>query len=173
MDDNFFLEIRRKLEERPSNAFTKLFIRWIDEYCLKNTNASTYSHPQDNPQPVPQPIEQVDEIKEVKEEKPVQKEYTKAEIEAFHQSMPGAKMIVEDVFTILGKGTVATGKVKNHIKVGDTINIIKPSGDSVSTAVQSIEINRQIVEEATPGDNIGLVLRGIQREDVSRYDVII
>lgn len=176
MDDNFFLELRKTLVSKPSSPFTRFFIKLIDEYCLKNATSSSYSNPQEVPQSipqevpqsVPQPETQVDEPK--KKEK---KEYTKSEIEAFHQSMPAAKLIVEDVFTITGKGTVVTGIAKKTIKLNDSIRIYNPSGEYIFAHVTGIEKFREVFEEAQPGENVGLIIRGVSREDISRYDVIV
>jgi len=81
-------------------------------------------------------------------------------------------MPVEDVFTITGRGTVATGRVdRGTIKVGDPVEIvgIHPTMNSVVTGV---EMFRKLLDQAQAGDNIGTLLRGITREDVQRGQVI-
>ena len=81
-------------------------------------------------------------------------------------------MPVEDVFTITGRGTVATGRVERGIvKVSDEIEIvgIKPSAKTVVTGV---EMFRKLLDQAEAGDNIGVLLRGVQRTDIERGQVL-
>ena len=81
-------------------------------------------------------------------------------------------MPIEDVFTITGRGTVVTGRVeRGQVRVGDTVEIIgiKPTQSSVVTGV---EMFRKLLDYAEAGDNIGVLLRGIAREDVQRGQVL-
>jgi elongation factor Tu len=81
-------------------------------------------------------------------------------------------MPVEDVFTISGRGTVATGRVeRGKIKVGEEVEIVgmKPT---VKTVVTGVEMFRKLLDEGQAGDNIGALLRGIKREDVERGQVL-
>jgi elongation factor Tu len=81
-------------------------------------------------------------------------------------------MPVEDVFTISGRGTVATGRVeKGKIKVGEEVEIvgIKPT---VKTVVTGVEMFRKILDEGEAGDNVGCLLRGVKREEVERGQVL-
>src|SRR5690606_13440433 len=81
-------------------------------------------------------------------------------------------MPVEDVFTITGRGTVATGRVERGvIKVGDEVEIvgIRPTSKSVATGV---EMFRKLLDQAEAGDNIGVLLRGVNREDIERGQVL-
>jgi len=79
---------------------------------------------------------------------------------------------VEDVFTITGRGTVATGRVeRGEVRVGDTVEIIGIK-DTRSTVVTGVEMFRKILDFAEAGDNIGALLRGINREDIQRGQVI-
>ncbi|MCK9470735.1 MAG: elongation factor Tu [Bacilli bacterium] len=81
-------------------------------------------------------------------------------------------MPVEDVFTITGRGTVATGRVERGIvKVGDNVEIvgIRPT---MTTVVTGVEMFRKLLDQAEAGDNIGALLRGITRETVQRGQVI-
>ena len=81
-------------------------------------------------------------------------------------------MPVEDVFTITGRGTVATGRVERGIvKVGDNVEIvgIRPT---MSTVVTGVEMFRKLLDQAEAGDNIGALLRGITRETVQRGQVL-
>ena len=81
-------------------------------------------------------------------------------------------MPVEDVFTITGRGTVATGRVdRGTIKVGDAIEIIGIK-DTKQSVVTGVEMFRKLLDYAQAGDNVGLLLRGINREDVQRGQVI-
>jgi len=82
-------------------------------------------------------------------------------------------MSVEDVFSITGRGTVATGRVeRGKVKVGDNIEIvgIQPTKKSVVTGV---EMFRKLLDEAIAGDNIGILLRGIEKNQVERGQVIV
>jgi elongation factor Tu len=81
-------------------------------------------------------------------------------------------MPVEDVFTISGRGTVATGRIERGIvKVGDEIEIvgIKPT---VKTTVTGVEMFRKLLDQGQAGDNVGVLLRGVKREDVERGQVL-
>jgi elongation factor Tu len=81
-------------------------------------------------------------------------------------------MPVEDVFTITGRGTVATGRVdRGTIKVGDAIEIIGIK-DTKASVVTGVEMFRKLLDYAQAGDNVGLLLRGISREEVQRGQVI-
>ncbi len=81
-------------------------------------------------------------------------------------------MPVEDVFTITGRGTVATGRVERGIcKVGDTVEILGMGQDKTSV-ITGVEMFRKLLDEAQAGDNIGVLLRGIQRTDIERGQVI-
>jgi elongation factor Tu len=80
---------------------------------------------------------------------------------------------VEDVFTITGRGTVCTGRVENGIcKIGDSVEIIGLNAEKLSTIVTGIEMHRKILENAQAGDNVGLLLRGVNKEQVCRGMVI-
>ena len=82
-------------------------------------------------------------------------------------------MPVEDVFTITGRGTVATGRVERGVlKVGDKVEIIGLSDEKRETTVTGIEMFRKILDYAEGGDNIGALLRGVQRTDIERGQVL-
>ena len=79
---------------------------------------------------------------------------------------------VEDVFTITGRGTVATGRVeRGTIKVGDTVEIVGMNS-KLQTVVTGVEMFRKMLDQAVAGDNVGLLLRGIQRTDIERGQVL-
>ena len=81
-------------------------------------------------------------------------------------------MPVEDVFTIQGRGTVVTGRVERGVlKVNDEIEIVGLK-DTRKTIVTGIEMFRKTLDEARAGDNTGLLLRGVEKEDVERGQVI-
>ena len=81
-------------------------------------------------------------------------------------------MAVEDVFTITGRGTVATGRIeRGKVKVGDTVEIVGIK-DTRSTAVTGIEMFKKSLDEGLAGDNAGVLLRGIKKEDIERGMVI-
>jgi len=82
-------------------------------------------------------------------------------------------MAVEDVFTITGRGTVATGRVERGVlKTGEEIEIVGFRDETRKTVVTSIEMFRKILDTAEAGDNVGLLLRGVDRDDIERGMVI-
>ena len=82
-------------------------------------------------------------------------------------------MPVEDVFTITGRGTVATGRVERGVvKVGDTVEIVGMTEKPRSTVCTGVEMFRKLLDQAMAGDNIGALLRGIERKDVERGQVL-
>ncbi len=82
-------------------------------------------------------------------------------------------MPVEDVFTITGRGTVATGRVeRGQLKTGDEVEIVGLSEEKKKTVVTGIEMFRKILDYAEAGDNIGALLRGIQRTEIERGQVL-
>ena len=82
-------------------------------------------------------------------------------------------MPVEDVFTITGRGTVATGRVeRGTIKVGDPVEIVGLADQPKDTVVTGVEMFRKILDLAEAGDNIGALLRGIDRKEVERGQVL-
>lgn len=82
-------------------------------------------------------------------------------------------MPVEDVFTITGRGTVATGRVeRGELKLNDTVEIIGLSTERKSTTVTGIEMFRKSMDNAVAGDNIGALLRGIDRTEIERGQVL-
>ena len=82
-------------------------------------------------------------------------------------------MPVEDVFSITGRGTVATGRVeRGTVKVGDEVEIVGLMDEARKTVVTGVEMFRKLLDEAVAGDNIGCLLRGIQRNEVERGQVL-
>ncbi|WP_342507144.1 elongation factor Tu [Sporosarcina sp. FSL K6-2383] len=82
-------------------------------------------------------------------------------------------MPVEDVFSITGRGTVATGRVERGVvKVGDVIDIIGIVEEAKSTTVTGVEMFRKLLDYAEAGDNIGALLRGVARDDIQRGQVL-
>ncbi|AXI00415.1 elongation factor Tu [Sporosarcina sp. PTS2304] len=82
-------------------------------------------------------------------------------------------MPIEDVFSITGRGTVATGRVERGVvKVGDVVDIIGLSEEPKSTTVTGVEMFRKLLDYAEAGDNIGALLRGVSREDIERGQVL-
>jgi elongation factor Tu len=81
-------------------------------------------------------------------------------------------MPVEDIFTIQGRGTVATGRVERGVvKVNETVEVvgIRPT---IKTVVTGVEMFKKLLDEGTAGDNVGLLLRGVERKDIERGQVI-
>ena len=82
-------------------------------------------------------------------------------------------MPVEDVFTITGRGTVATGRVeRGQLKTGEEVEIVGLADEKKKTVVTGIEMFRKILDYAEAGDNIGALLRGIQRTEIERGQVL-
>ena len=82
-------------------------------------------------------------------------------------------MSVEDVFSIKGRGTVVTGRIdRGVVKVGDPAEIVGLKEKSTSTVVTGVEMFHKQLDEGMAGDNVGLLLRGIEREDVERGQVV-
>ena len=82
-------------------------------------------------------------------------------------------MPVEDVMTITGRGTVATGRVeRGALKMGDVVEIVGMEEKPKSTTVTGIEMFRKTLDEAVAGDNIGALLRGIERDEIQRGQVL-
>jgi elongation factor Tu len=82
-------------------------------------------------------------------------------------------LAIEDVFTITGRGTVVTGRVERGIvKIGDPVEIVGLSLETTKTVATSVEMFRKILDEGRAGDNIGVLLRGIDHEDVEKGQVL-
>jgi elongation factor Tu len=81
-------------------------------------------------------------------------------------------MPVEDIFTIQGRGTVATGRVeRGRVKVNEQVEIVGIR-DTRTTVVTGVEMFKKLLDEGTAGDNVGLLLRGVERKDIERGQVI-
>jgi elongation factor Tu len=81
-------------------------------------------------------------------------------------------MAIEDVFSITGRGTVATGRIERGVlKIGDTVEIVGLK-DTKSTTVTGIEMFQKTLEEGLAGDNVGILIRGVQKEDIERGMVL-
>jgi len=82
-------------------------------------------------------------------------------------------MPVEDVFSITGRGTVATGRVERGVvKLSDEVEIVGLKNESSKTVVTGVEMFRKLLDQAEAGDNIGVLLRGVQRTDIERGQVL-
>ena len=82
-------------------------------------------------------------------------------------------MPVEDVFSITGRGTVATGRVeRGTVKVGDEVEIVGLNEEPKKTVVTGVEMFRKLLDQAEAGDNIGVLLRGVERKEVERGQVL-
>jgi elongation factor Tu len=83
-------------------------------------------------------------------------------------------MPVEDVFSITGRGTVVTGRIeRGKVHTGEVVDIIGIKEKATTTTVTGVEMFRKLLDEGMAGDNVGLLLRGVKREDVERGQVII
>ncbi|MEK6543328.1 MAG: elongation factor Tu [Elusimicrobiota bacterium] len=101
-------------------------------------------------------------------------------IEALDNTIPEPKrevdkpflMAIEDVFSITGRGTVATGRVeRGKLKVGDTVEIVGLT-ETKKTVATGVEMFRKLLDEAIAGDNVGILLRGIEKEQIERGQVL-
>ncbi|MDS1269959.1 elongation factor Tu [Lipingzhangella sp. LS1_29] len=83
-------------------------------------------------------------------------------------------MPIEDVFSITGRGTVVTGRIeRGQINVNESVDIVGIKDEKQSTTVTGVEMFRKLLDQGQAGDNVGLLLRGIKREDVERGQVVI
>jgi elongation factor Tu len=82
-------------------------------------------------------------------------------------------MPVEDVFTITGRGTVATGRVERGVvKIGDEVEIVGIAEETRKSVCTGVEMFRKLLDSAQAGDNIGALLRGVERKDIERGQVL-
>ena len=82
-------------------------------------------------------------------------------------------MAIEDVFSIEGRGTVATGRIERGvIKVGEEVEIIGLTAEPTKTTVTGVEMFRKLLDEGRAGDNVGCLLRGVKRDDIERGQVL-
>ena len=82
-------------------------------------------------------------------------------------------MPIEDVFSISGRGTVATGRIETGIaNTGDAVDIIGMGAEKLTSTVTGVEMFRKILDRGEAGDNVGILLRGIEKTDISRGMVI-
>ena len=82
-------------------------------------------------------------------------------------------MPVEDIFSITGRGTVATGRVeRGTVKVGDTVEIVGLTEEKRNVVVTGVEMFKKMLDQAQAGDNVGLLLRGVQRNEIERGQVL-
>ena len=82
-------------------------------------------------------------------------------------------MPVEDVFSITGRGTVATGRVeRGTVKMADNVEIVGPNDEKKTTVITGIEMFRKLLDSAEAGDNVGLLLRGVQKNEIERGQVL-
>src|SRR4030066_1351570 len=83
-------------------------------------------------------------------------------------------MSVEDVFSIKGRGTVATGRVeRGKVKVGDEIDIVGIRPDVKKSVVTGVEMFNKTLDEGQAGDNLGVLLRGVEKDDLERGQVLV
>ena len=101
-----------------------------------------------------------------------------AEVDAYIPTPERAKdkpflMPVEDVFSITGRGTVSTGRIeRGTVKVSDTVEIVGLAEKSRSVVVTGVEMFHKLLDDAQAGDNVGLLLRGVQRTEIERGQVL-
>src|SRR5690606_25712013 len=82
-------------------------------------------------------------------------------------------MPIEDVFTITGRGTVATGRIESGVaKTGEAVDIIGMGAEKLTSTMAGVEMFRKILDRGEAGDNVGILLRGIEKTDIKRGMVI-
>ena len=82
-------------------------------------------------------------------------------------------MAIEDVFSITGRGTVVTGKInQGKVKVGNTVDLVGYNSTKKSVTITGIEMFQKTLSEGYAGDNVGILLRGLQKTDVRRGMVL-
>ena len=82
-------------------------------------------------------------------------------------------MPIEDIFSITGRGTVATGRVeRGELHVSDEVEIVGITDETRKVVVTGVEMFRKLLDEAQAGDNIGALLRGVQRDEIQRGQVL-
>ena len=83
------------------------------------------------------------------------------------------RMVVQDVFTITNRGTVATGRIETgSVRVGQEVRIVRAGTVLSTTSVTGVEMFRKVLDTASVGDNVGLLLRGVSGDNVMRDDVL-
>jgi len=83
------------------------------------------------------------------------------------------RMTVEDIFSITGRGTVVTGRIQSGtVSVGMQVNVVRDGGVAFTTEVTGVEMFRKILDTATAGDNVGLLLKGLSREQLHAGDLL-
>jgi translation elongation factor EF-Tu-like GTPase len=83
------------------------------------------------------------------------------------------RLPVEDVFFITGRGVVVTGRVESGtVRVGMQVHVVRDSGVAMTTTVTGVEMFRKVLDSATTGDNVGLLLKGLSKEQLHSGDLI-
>ncbi len=83
------------------------------------------------------------------------------------------RMTVEDIFTIQGRGTVVTGRVESGtVSVGMQVDVVRDGGVATTTTVTGVEMFRKVLDSATVGDNVGLLLEGLGKADLHTGDLL-
>jgi translation elongation factor EF-Tu-like GTPase len=83
------------------------------------------------------------------------------------------RMPVQDIFSIQGRGTVVTGRIESGtVRVGMQVNVVRDGGVATTTTVTGVEMFRKVLDSAGAGDNVGLLLEGLGKEELHQGDVI-
>lgn len=86
----------------------------------------------------------------------------------------GFRITVEDVFTIMGRGTVVTGRIeRGSVSVGDELTLQRTDGRRRKTTVTGVELFRKLKNTAVAGENVGLLLRNVQKNEIGKGDILI
>ena len=116
--------------------------------------------------------DQDDVAKEIEQLKQRRKE-TETGIDNNSVANEVGELIVEDVFSITGRGTVVTGRVtEGFFRVGDKVMVCRSDQDNVQTTITGIEAFRKHLDSAHKGDQIGMLLKSVARNDISSRDII-
>ena len=84
------------------------------------------------------------------------------------------RMTVQDVFTIRGRGTVVTGQIEaGTVSVSDEITISRPGQGNRTVVVAGLELSQNLVQQAQAGDTVGVLLRGLEKQDVQKGDTLL
>ena len=81
-------------------------------------------------------------------------------------------ILSKDVFSIKGRGTVATSRASGELRIGDAVSIERQNGQTINSTITGIEAFRKTLDMATDGENVGILLQGIERNQIQRGDVI-
>lgn len=99
--------------------------------------------------------------------------FRKKPVDGTYDDSIAFRIVVEDVFSITGKGSVITGRIQSGcVAIGDIVTLRRRDGSVREVAVCGIEMFRKMLNRAVKGDNVGLLLRGLTKDDVGKGDIL-